>query len=236
MFIPIPDPGSASKNQRTWVFLPKKLILSSRKYDSVCSSCRIPVPDLYFLPIPDPDPQHYLFLMFCPPRNLIRTDSVKTMDALFACIEAQKVGMLEALLQDVKDVNVRHEETGLGLLHKAAASGHSDANTFILWGGDFSLQHLKCYVIGLTLGAFVKILGPNLLQSNLSNGLNSEKKSFFCLSAKKFYCLLVNPVVVLPLQKKFVHEDRRFSTQNFFTYIHKRLYMRVQYLPVCVLI
>jgi hypothetical protein len=59
------------------------------------------------------------------------------MDALFACIEAKKVGMLEALLQDVKDVNVRHEETGLGLLHKAAASGHSDAPCLLilLFGG-----------------------------------------------------------------------------------------------------
>ncbi len=60
---------------------------------------------------------------------------MKTMDALFACIEAQKVGMLEALLQDVKDVNVKHEETGLGLLHKAAASGCSYAYIFILGGG-----------------------------------------------------------------------------------------------------
>jgi hypothetical protein len=79
------------------------------------------------------------------------------MDALFACIEAKKVGMLEALLEDVKDVNVKHEETGLGLLHKAAASGHSYANPFILGGGGEGLlkgsyrylfQHLKCYMIG----------------------------------------------------------------------------------------
>jgi hypothetical protein len=45
-----PDPGSASKNK---YFNPKKMVLSSKKYDPGCSS-RIPDPDADFLPIPDP--------------------------------------------------------------------------------------------------------------------------------------------------------------------------------------
>ncbi len=53
MFIPDPNffhPGSASK-----YFNPKKWFLSSRKYDTACSSrIRIPDPDPEFLTIPDP--------------------------------------------------------------------------------------------------------------------------------------------------------------------------------------
>ncbi len=67
----IPDPP-----QRIQYFNQKKLFISSRKYDSGCSSrIRIPDPDSDFLPIPDPrsrgqkgtgsripdpDPQHWL--------------------------------------------------------------------------------------------------------------------------------------------------------------------------------
>ncbi len=48
----IPDPGSASKNLS---ILTQKLFLSSRKYDSDCSSrIRIPDTDPNFLPIPNP--------------------------------------------------------------------------------------------------------------------------------------------------------------------------------------
>ncbi len=47
----IPDPRSASKNLS--IFKPKKLFISSRKYDPGCSS-RIQTPDLDFLPSPDP--------------------------------------------------------------------------------------------------------------------------------------------------------------------------------------
>ncbi len=68
----IPDPVSRVKNTRFKYFLPKKLFLSSRNYDPVCSS-RIPDPDLDFYPSwipdsgsrnqkgtrnPDPDSQH----------------------------------------------------------------------------------------------------------------------------------------------------------------------------------
>jgi hypothetical protein len=45
-------PGSASKNLII-LFNPNKWFLSSRKYDPGCSS-RIPDPNSYFLPIPDP--------------------------------------------------------------------------------------------------------------------------------------------------------------------------------------
>jgi hypothetical protein len=55
MFIPDPNffhPGSSSKNFK--YFNPKKWFLSSRKYDSGCSSqIRIPDPDPDYLPIPD---------------------------------------------------------------------------------------------------------------------------------------------------------------------------------------
>jgi hypothetical protein len=53
----IPDPGSKrfripdpDQHQRISVFSPKKLLLSSRKYDPGCSFW-----------IPDPDPQHCLY-------------------------------------------------------------------------------------------------------------------------------------------------------------------------------
>jgi hypothetical protein len=54
----IPDPGSELSPSRIRIeefkyFNPKKWFLSSRKYDPGCSS-RIPDPDAYFLPIPDP--------------------------------------------------------------------------------------------------------------------------------------------------------------------------------------
>jgi hypothetical protein len=50
----IPDPGSSSKNLSILTpKKPKKLFLSSKKYDLGCSS-RIPDPDADFLPIPDP--------------------------------------------------------------------------------------------------------------------------------------------------------------------------------------
>jgi hypothetical protein len=48
---------------------------------------------------------------------------VRFTDALFASVELNRVDVLQELLVDVKDVNMRHEDTGLGLLHKAAASG-----------------------------------------------------------------------------------------------------------------
>jgi hypothetical protein len=66
----IPGPGSELSPSRNRIqefkyFNPKKMVLSSRKYDPGCSS-RIPDPDADFLPIPDPgvkkapdpDPQH----------------------------------------------------------------------------------------------------------------------------------------------------------------------------------
>jgi hypothetical protein len=49
----IPDPGSRIRIKEFQSFNPKKWFLSSRKYDPGCSS-RIPDPDPYFLPIPDP--------------------------------------------------------------------------------------------------------------------------------------------------------------------------------------
>ncbi len=67
-----PDPGYASASKNLSTFSPKKLFLSSRKYDPGCpSQIRIPDTDLEFLPIPDPgikkrhrripdpDPQHW---------------------------------------------------------------------------------------------------------------------------------------------------------------------------------
>jgi hypothetical protein len=52
--VSIPDHGSASKNLSILTpKKPKKWFLSSRKYDSGCSS-RIPDPDADFLSIPDP--------------------------------------------------------------------------------------------------------------------------------------------------------------------------------------
>ncbi len=55
----IPDPGSGTAFK---YFEPKKLFLSSRNYDPGYSSRnRIPDPDLDFLPIPDPAPQHCFF-------------------------------------------------------------------------------------------------------------------------------------------------------------------------------
>ncbi len=77
MFIPdpgskrFPDPGSATASKSLSI-LSQNLFLSSRKYDPGCSS-RIRI--LIFLPIPDPgsrgskshripdpDPQHWIFL------------------------------------------------------------------------------------------------------------------------------------------------------------------------------
>ncbi len=52
----IPDPGSASKNLSILTQKNHKWFLSSMKYDPGCSS-RIPDPDPYFLPIPDPGSQ-----------------------------------------------------------------------------------------------------------------------------------------------------------------------------------
>jgi hypothetical protein len=49
----IPDPGSGSTSKNVSIFIPKKLFPSSRKYDLGFSS-RIQIPDLDFLPIPDP--------------------------------------------------------------------------------------------------------------------------------------------------------------------------------------
>jgi hypothetical protein len=43
----------------------------------------------------------------------------------FSIVELNKAAALQELLHDVKDINMRHEETGLGLLHKSAASGHA---------------------------------------------------------------------------------------------------------------
>ncbi len=80
MFIPdpnfiIPDTGSEIYIKEFKYFKPKKWFLSSRKYDTGCSS-PIRIPDLYpdFLPIPDngsriqgskrhrlPDPQHWSY-------------------------------------------------------------------------------------------------------------------------------------------------------------------------------
>jgi hypothetical protein len=68
----IPDSASASKNLS---ILSQKMVPSSRKYDPGCSSrIRIPEQGLDFLPIPDPgsrgqkapdpDPQHWLFMLF----------------------------------------------------------------------------------------------------------------------------------------------------------------------------
>jgi hypothetical protein len=52
--VSIPDPGSSSNNLSILTpKKPKKWFLSSKKYNLGCSS-RIPDPDAYFLPIPDP--------------------------------------------------------------------------------------------------------------------------------------------------------------------------------------
>ena len=56
-------------------------------------------------------------------RKLLRENSVTFSDALFTAVELNCVDVLQELLVDVKDINMRHEDTGLGLLHKAAASG-----------------------------------------------------------------------------------------------------------------
>ncbi len=49
----IPDPGARIRIKEFKYFNQKKWFLSSRKYDQGCSS-RIPNPDPFFLPIPDP--------------------------------------------------------------------------------------------------------------------------------------------------------------------------------------
>jgi hypothetical protein len=64
----IPDPkcfhsGCRIRIKEFKYFNPEKRFLSSRKYDLGCSSR---IPDPYFLPIPDPDPQHWYTLQQIP--------------------------------------------------------------------------------------------------------------------------------------------------------------------------
>jgi len=60
------------------------------------------------------------FLRF---RKLIAEKSVSLMEALAAAVELEQLELLEQLLEDLTDINMRCEETGLTLLHKAASTG-----------------------------------------------------------------------------------------------------------------
>jgi hypothetical protein len=101
---------------------------SLRELSTSLDSFRQEILDHFFATILSgsfPRPEYGLWKPLSIDRSLIREESVKLADALFAAVELNKAAALQELLHDVKDINMRHEETGLGLLHKAAASGHA---------------------------------------------------------------------------------------------------------------